>query len=208
MNPGGWEIKAEKEGYDASVVSIDLVAGETRDMTFQLGVPGDGFIRIVASPYADFYLNGQKVLTEKRQATLQVGSTERHTVELRHPPSFGRIALDNIRVSPGDTLDLGRKVFTYGSLTISSNMAVHVVVDGENLEGQTPTRIERIAVGEHLISVHREGLFIREAQLVGAGGGGGQTLSPVNPGSRLPQYRVQIAENQQVAVRFEMNRSE
>jgi serine/threonine protein kinase len=206
MPAGMWEVKVEKEGYPEKSATIDLPKGETEDLTFSLAPPGDGFVNVVVAPYADIYLNGERVASEQRRAVLKVPSGKTHNIELRHPPSFGRMVLDGVRVSANDTLDLGRKVFNYGSLTVSSNMAVHVVVDGTTLDGQTPLRLEKVGTGDHLISVYREGLFVRQAQLVNSNGDVIRTLSPMNTSDPRPRYRVKVVNGEQTVVRFEMNR--
>ncbi len=137
--------------------------------------PGRGHARVVISPFADVYLDG-KLIKEGAKVAVLEAAAGRHTVSLRHRPSYGRLDLPAFQIVPGETLALGRHSFqTTGTLRVAATPAAFVTVDGIDTGQQTPFLLEKLGAGEHTIGVRCPGYVVTGA--VSGGGGGALTVT-------------------------------
>lgn len=203
LEPGRWEIKLTLAGHQEESSGRTLLAGRTDEIFFPLkkqpAAGGNGYIDLVISPYADVYLDGQRVAQEARRAVLPVASGRKHAVSLRHPLTYGRIDLPEVQVAAGDTVSLGRHAFSFGSLAIAATPAAEVTIDGARTGQQTPFRLEPMAAGDHLISVLRPGFRIERAELLGDAGS--RELKATG-GSGPPQYAIRLREGEKLRLKF------
>jgi hypothetical protein len=199
---GVWEIRLELEGHKGRSAVVRVEPDETRRLSLDLEprTPeprGTGAIALVAYPYADVYLDGELVANEQRRVLIEAPAGLAHTVELRHPRTFGRIVLQNVTPARDDTLDLGRQAFRWGSLKIAANVAAFVTIDGKDLDRQTPVAVDPIAVGEHVVSARREGYYVQEIRRLGA-------ADPVPPAPGGDGFLLEIKENEELKIRIKL----
>ena len=188
---------------------MNLRPGERRDLPLGLEASapaappptGDGWLRVVVAPYADIYLNNQLVAEGSKVAVMTARAGVEHKVELRHPPTFGRLELTGLKVTAGDTLDVPRMMFRWGALRVGANVAAFVTLDGRELGQQTPYALGRLATGPHTLSAHLAGYRVERA-IQSLDDGSRRELQPVNPGSDELRYEVAVAEGEEVKVRF------
>jgi serine/threonine protein kinase len=162
--------------------------------------PERGHARVVISPFADVYLDG-KLVKEGAKVAVLAAAAGRHTVSLRHRPSFGRLDLPAFQIVPGETLALGRHSFqATGSLRVAATPAAFVTVDGIDTGQQTPFLLEKLGAGEHTIGVRCPGYVVTGA----ASGGGGVALTVTRGAGGEGQVRIRLAESQEIRIRFEL----
>jgi serine/threonine protein kinase len=162
--------------------------------------PGRGHARVVISPFADVYLDG-KLIREGAKVAVLEAAAGRHTVSLRHRPSYGRLDLPAFQIVPGETLALGRHSFqATGSLRVAATPAAFVTVDGLDTGQQTPFLLEKLGAGEHTIGVRCPGYDVTGA----VSGGGGGALTVTRGAGGEGQVRIRLAEDQEIRIRFEL----
>lgn len=214
LPPGRWRLRLRKEGYEESTRVITVEAERTAAASFTLRraardappPPTEGWIRLVASPFADVYLNGDKVATEVRGLVLEASASRRHTVELRHPPTFGLISLTGLEVAGGDTLDLGRQAFRWGSLAVSANIPAAMLLDGASQGAETRLlRLDRVGVGDHVLAISRPGFRVDRVTVLGAGGS--RDLEPLDPGATPLRFRIPVGDGTETRVRVQLVQS-
>jgi hypothetical protein len=144
---------------------------------------GEGYVQVVAVPFADVYVNGKLIQSQAKRVVAAVPATpgKRHVVELRHP-TFGSHKFDRVAVTAGDTTDLGRHDFKFGGLRVFCKPAVpaDVYVDGAKAERQTPFFSDRIGATKHKVGVTKEGFVVKEA-IVTDPSGAEKKLRPSGP---------------------------
>jgi hypothetical protein len=154
----------------------------------------------VISPFADVYLDG-KLIREGAKVAVLEAAAGRHTVSLRHRPSYGRLDLPAFQIVPGETLALGRHSFqATGSLRVAATPAAFVTVDGLDTGQQTPFLLEKLGAGEHTIGVRCPGYDVTGA----VSGGGGGALTVTRGAGGEGQVRIRLAEDQEIRIRFEL----
>jgi hypothetical protein len=209
LAPGLWEIRVEQDGYQGSSAVVRLQPGEKRELPVTLAVreavsPAtplpDGYIRLVVTPYADVYLDRELIAEGRKVLVMPVAAGRPHRLELRHPATYGHIVLADLVVASGDTLALDRQVFRWGSLKVGANVQASVTLDGKTLGSRTPCTVDRIAAGEHTLTVYREGFTVAQAVLIAADGS--HELTPVAGSADLPRFRIEIGEGLESRVRF------
>ena len=203
---GGWLVKVDKAGYEADSTAVAVQPGQMASAALRLKaktqVGGDGYLRLVISPYADVYLDGKRVKGGARVEVLKMTAGRAHQLELRHPEVVGALRRE-VRVTAAETTQV-RETFRWGTLRIAANVAATVTIDGVRMNRQTPLNVERILIGDHDIAAACEGHEVTAAYDVDAEN---QKLAPVNPGAASPQFRVRVNENQEKRVRFMLQRS-
>jgi serine/threonine protein kinase len=206
LETGEWEVRVEKGGYRGRTVIAQVAPDETGEISVDMSplpppVQGDGYLQMVISPKGDVYVDGKLAGKDERVVLLTVAGGKSHDVEIRHPLIFGRIALPNLRVAPGDTLDLGQQVFRWGSLNLAANVAGTVIIDGRELEDQTPFRLDHLAAGQHTIAVRRDGYRVRRAWQVQEGQ---RVQLPAGGRADSPHFTIQVAPDEKVKLQFEL----
>lgn len=204
---GGWLVKVDKAGYEADSTAVAVQPGRTASAVLRLKAKtppagGEGYLRLVVSPYADVYLDGKRVKEGARVEVLKMAAGRAHQLELRHPDVVGALRRE-VRVTAAETTQV-RETFRWGTLRIAANVAATVTIDGVRMSRQTPLNVERILIGDHDISAACEGHEVTAAYDVDAEN---QKLTPVNPGAASPRFRVRVNENQEKRVRFMLQRS-
>ncbi|MBN2171373.1 MAG: serine/threonine protein kinase [Candidatus Krumholzibacteriota bacterium] len=216
LPPGRWRLRLRKEGYEEATRTVTIVADRTETASFNLRrleaaappppPPTKGWIRLMAAPFADVYLDGEKVATEVRGVVVEAALGRRHTVELRHPPTFGLISLTGLEVAGGDTLDLGRQVFRWGSLAVSVNVPAAMLLDGASQGAEKRLlRLDRVGIGDHVLAISRPGFRVDRVTVLGAGAG--RDLEPLNPGATPARYRIPVGDGAETRVRVELVQS-
>jgi hypothetical protein len=173
---GSWEVSAELEGYEGQTGSVEVAPGAVAAIALALEKAepaGDGFVQLVIVPFADVYVNGKLIEKEAKRIVASVPSTpgKRNVVELRHP-SFGTYKFDRVAVTAGDTTDLGRYDFKFGTLRVFCKPAVaaDVFVDGKKESRQTPFLSDRVGAATHKVGVVKEGWIVKEVFAIDAAG--------------------------------------
>jgi serine/threonine protein kinase len=207
LEEGQWEIRLEKEGFKGRSKVYVVMAGVERPVSFNLDpvVPpkvDPGFVRVVISPYGDVYLNGELKDKATRVAVIEAKAGNKNQIRIQHGPTIGDIILKDFNVTPGDTLDLGRKIFNVGTLIVASNTNATIKVDGIALSGETPVTAERVLVGEHLISATKAGLTVDKLWVFGPDGK--VETEPVDPKAEELQYRINVVRGETLRIKFDL----
>ena len=207
LEQGKWEVRLEQEGYLGRSKVYDVMAGVERPVSFNLDplvAPkiDPGFIRVVISPFGDVYLNDELKDKGTRVAVVSAPVGTANKLRIHHSATIGDIILDNLKVTSGDTLDIGRQIFAVGTLIVASNTAAEVKIDGMALPGETPVTAERVLVGDHLLSISKKGLAVEKAWVFGPQGK--VEAQPVDPKAAEPQYRISLVKGETLRVKFDL----
>jgi serine/threonine protein kinase len=175
---GAWDVEAQQDGYEAATgsgtVARDVVASVALTLRRKQDRPpapvGDGYARIVASPFADIYLDGRIFATEQRLAVLPLASGKSHDIELRHR-TFGTKTFKNVKAAPGDTVDLGRFEFRWGHVRVFCKPPVpaDLLIDGSQVDRQTPFS-DQISAGTHRFQVRKSGYRVADVTVTAPDG--------------------------------------
>jgi hypothetical protein len=103
-------------------------------------------------------------------------------------------------VAAGDTVSLGRQIFTFASLAVAATPAADLYVDGVRVGQQTPARVDPIAAGDHRISVSKSGFKIIRAEILFDGGS--REIPASGSMGGLPAYPINLRENEKLRVKF------
>jgi serine/threonine protein kinase len=212
LKAGAWEVRAELDGYVGQSKVVTLAAGADRDLVMALNPAappkptGPGYVKLVIRPYGDVLVDGEQVATEVRAAVLEVAAGTR-SLRIRHPAIIGEIVLANLAVGSGDTLDLGQQRLQFGGVTVAASVpgAVQLVIEGKELDGDSPLTAERVLTGRRYLAVNKAGFVVEKAWLFAASGK--QELVAQTSGRRAGQYEVNIVEGQTLRVKFDLRSS-
>ncbi len=160
---------AERTAYDAAKAALDKVAAAPATPPVEPPAPTEapkpapgattGTIVVKVSPYADFYVDGQKLDGNKAQfrTTVKPGP---HTILVKHP-SLGQREW-TITVAAGETRTLENDFTTLaGSIFVTSEPTWgDIYMDGVRIGHTTPWTISPVPPGRHDITVVREGYIV------------------------------------------------
>ena len=204
---GSWEIRLEKDGYVGKSKVFGVRQDQERALSFTLSpvpppVTGPGYFRLVVVPYGDVFLDGELKVKGKKLAVIPADAGRKHRLRIHHGATLGDIVIADVKVSSGDTLNLGRKIFTVGHLKIGANPQAKVLLDGVELSGFTPLDLERVLVGDHVLSASKPGFVVDKAWLFGPDGK--VELKPTNPGEANLRYRIHLVKNETLKIKFDL----
>jgi len=207
LEAGNWDVRVELAGHDPAGVRGTVLADSTRRYNFALkktvvAPQPDGYVSMIISPYGDVYVDGEKRASEEKRTVLALASNKSHQLELRHEQTFSTLRIADVRVTPGDTLNLSRQAFSWGSLAVSANTDCEMMIDGQWFDSRRLLELARIGVGEHEISIRRPG-FVADAVTMLAGSDRIE-LEPINAGENPARFKVTIPEGREIKVRFRM----
>ncbi|MBI4828803.1 MAG: PEGA domain-containing protein [Nitrospinae bacterium] len=165
---GSHKVAVSMKGYKPFAASAKITAGQKTEIAARLEKLGFGAIRFAASPWADIYMNNEKVgATPKVVENIPEGQV---TVKLVNPAY--KPFSQTVKVAPNETAAVSH-AFTdteleaaegtaaaparTGSLNITSTPAGQVFVDGKAY-GETPKLITELAAGPHMVIIRRPGL--------------------------------------------------
>ena len=202
---GRWEIRLQKDEHVGRSYVLEVPADGRKEFAATLApVPrGPGWIKVVAVPYADMYVDGELQESSTKLAFLEVAGGRDVRVELRHPEIFGYHRLDGLNVAPGETLQVPPHRFRITSLSVGARPWGRVVLDGRTLAGETPLKLDLVAAGEHRISVVRDGFRATGAWL--RTDTGRQPLERLADANGRPVYRLDLDPDRAASILFELS---
>ena len=175
---GTHKVAVSLKGYKPFAASAKITAGQKTDIAAKLEKLGFGAIRFTASPWADIYVNNEKVgSTPKVMENIPEGQV---TVKLVNPAY--KPFSQTVRLAANETAAVSH-AFTEaemeaaegaaaapaktGSLKITATPAGQVFVDGK-AHGETPVVVTDLAAGPHTVVVRRPGLsdYKREINII------------------------------------------
>jgi serine/threonine protein kinase len=204
---GRWEIRLEKDGFLGQSKVFGVTENTQRALDFNLApvhVPSSepGFFQVVIVPYGDVYLDGELFVKDKKLVRVPASPREGHELRIVHGATVGDFVMSDLKVASGDTLDLGRKIFSVGGLKVGANTQAQVLLDGVEIQGSLPLSEERVLVGDHVLFIRKPGLVVDKAWVYGDSGK--MELPALNPGSANSGYRITIKKNETLRIKFDM----
>lgn len=211
LEAGTWELRVEKSGYRGQSKVVTVYEDQERSVDFELvsrtpppaAATGPGWFRLVVSPFGDIYLNGNQVASSERVAVIQAAAGQNHTIRIHHGPTVGDIVLRNQKTTAGDTISLGRQFFDVGSLRVAANYPCRLTVDGSSVEGQTPLALERVLVGERILTAEKNNFVVDKLWRVEAGGQRVE-IRPIDANASPRRYRVDIESGNELRIKFDL----
>jgi len=103
LEAGSWEIRIEFADHEGQSHVLNIPAEGHKNFHAELEpiVRGPGWLKVVAVPYADIYLDGELKKSGEKLAYLEATSDRDHAVEFRRPALFGVHRVEGLRVAPG-----------------------------------------------------------------------------------------------------------
>ncbi len=204
---GDWEFRAEKSGLIGRSKVFRVKEGSQRSLAFALApvqAPSSdpGYFKVVVVPFGNAFLDGDLVVEGKKVILVPAAPGVGHELRISHGPTLGSFVMSDKKVASGDTLNLGRKIFSVGGLKVGANTQAQLQLDGIEISGTLPLDAPRVLAGDHLLTIAKPGLIVEKAWLYGAGGKA--ELLPVNPGSPESGYPITIVKNQTLHIKFDL----
>ncbi len=175
--PGKYMISLVSKEYDIvpAMKIINLTAGDTASVSFKVKrreLENSGLVRIkTASEDANVFIDNefQGKISVNSQFVLSPG---RHTVAIEKDNYIAIPAERLITIAPNDTVDLSfrltaeeksrksvsRRAVAYGIVEVNSNINdADIYLDGKKTPYKTDYVFQRIPLGQHIISLKKEG---------------------------------------------------
>lgn len=161
LSPGTITVKVEKEGFRPQERRVKLEAGERNAVSFQLEPVRlqPGRLEVFASPFGQFYVDGKLEGANVGRIQVQVEAGQ-HDVRVEHPLFHSRV-WERVEVKPGETVTL-RHAFSredaVGSLRVGVSRGWgRVFLDGVDTGKDAPCVLDDVAVGQHTVTLRRDG---------------------------------------------------
>ena len=142
------------DGYEEQTQTVRLEAGRTEvlSVSLQAAVPQTGQLVIRVSPFADYWIDGQKVGTNIGRV-----SAGTHDVRVQHP-LFKAHEWKATRVQAGERTTLRHDFVAadaFGSLRVTVRGGWgQIHVDGQDTGKVSPNVVDQVAVGRRVVSLH------------------------------------------------------
>ncbi|VAX22329.1 Serine/threonine protein kinase [hydrothermal vent metagenome] len=167
---GDHKVTIKKPGYRSFTKKIKIKSAKTAEISAKLDKLGFGSLRVTAIPWADIYINNNKIGPTPR--LIEKAQEGKISIKLVNPgfEPYSKVAW----LKKGERLEIFHK-FTEaealtkpsgksgdqiegetGSLKITSKPSGMVFIDGK-AEGETPVIATGLAIGPHEIVIKREG---------------------------------------------------
>jgi len=207
LDVGDWEIRLEKDGFKGQSKVYGVKENTEKALSFSLAPiqvlsMEPGFFRCVVVPYGDVYLDGKRVQEGKKLVLVPATPRVKHELRIQHGPTLGDFVMSDLTVASGDTMNLGRKIFSVGGLKVGANTQIQVLLDGKEIPGSLPVEAPRILVGEHILTINHPGKIVEKAWLFGDKGK--TELQALKPGLSDSGYRITIAKDKTLLIKFDL----
>ncbi|MDY0108335.1 MAG: serine/threonine-protein kinase [Candidatus Krumholzibacteria bacterium] len=205
VESGRWELRFEHTDYQGRSYIVEVDAGQVRQLraTLQPTPRGPGWLRLAVAPFADIYVDGDLRKAGANVAYVEVPSGRRHLVEYRRDDIFGYHRIEGVQAAPGETLQVRPHRFDVASLAVRATPWAHLVLNGRQLEGETPMAFEHIAAGQHRVAVVRSGFRVVGAWL--RTDDGRQPLPRLADLDGQPVFRLDLSRGQAARLEFELS---
>jgi serine/threonine protein kinase len=205
VETGRWELRFEHADHQGRSYIVEVGEGEERSLRASLQpIPrGPGWLRLVVTPFADIYVDGDLRKAGTNLAYVEVPSGRRHLVEYRRDDIHGYHRIENLQAAAGETLQAPPHRFDLASLAVRASPWARVMINGRLLDGETPLAIEHIAAGQHRVTAVRPGFRVAGAWL--RTDSGRQALPRLADENGQPMFRLDLVRGQAARLEFELS---
>ena len=203
LDVGEWEVRITKVGYQERTVKATVAEGRTTPVDVTLTPAGPGTIRLVVKPSGDVTLNGKVIGEGITEVSLEVPSGTTHRLTVRNPELLGFHSWGDVKVEPGQVLDLGTHEFRVGRVIVTTDPRIpcDVHIDGTIMDRQSPFRRD-IATGSHYVRVELPAYRIDRVEVEGATTDSQRIIDGSSLGTRGVEIRV--ADDETVRLKFHL----
>ena len=153
LQNGSYNVRVMKEMFSLSEKSFLVKDNETTVANMVLN-PNFATLSLNTDPASDIFIDGERVAKGQWNGRLSSGT---HLVEARKPSHRNSSLKVNLSNGENKTLTITNPEPIYSMLDINSQpMGAKILIDGEDF-GTTPRVIKNILVGEHTLSLVKQG---------------------------------------------------
>ena len=153
LQSGSYNVRVMKEMFSLSEKSFLVKDNETTVANMVLN-PNFATLSLNTDPASDIFIDGERVAKGQWNGRLSSGT---HLVEARKPSHRNSSLKVNLSNGENKTLTIPNPEPIYSMLDINSQpMGAKILIDGEDF-GTTPRVIKNILVGEHTLSLVKQG---------------------------------------------------
>ena len=153
LQSGSYNVRVMKEMFSLSEKSFLVKDNETTVANMVLN-PNFATLSLNTDPASDIFIDGERVAKGQWNGRLSSGT---HLVEARKPSHRNSSLKVNLSNGENKTITLPNPEPIYSMLDINSQpMGAKILIDGEDF-GTTPRVIKNILVGEHTLSLVKQG---------------------------------------------------
>ena len=153
LQSGSYNVRVMKEMFSLSEKSFLVKDNETTVANMVLN-PNFATLTLNTDPASDIFIDGERVAKGQWNGRLSSGT---HLVEARKPSHRNSSLKVNLSNGENKTITLPNPEPIYSMLDINSQpMGAKILIDGEDF-GTTPRVIKNILVGEHTLSLVKQG---------------------------------------------------
>ena len=153
LQSGSYNVRVMKEMFSLSEKSFLVKDNETTVANMVLN-PNFATLSLNTDPASDIFIDGERVAKGQWNGRLSSGT---HLVEARKPSHRNSSLKVNLSNGENKTLTIPNPDPIYSMLDINSQpMGAKILIDGEDF-GTTPRVIKNILVGEHTLSLVKQG---------------------------------------------------
>ena len=153
LQSGSYNVRVMKEMFSLSEKSFLVKDNETTVANMVLN-PNFATLSLNTDPASDIFIDGERVAKGQWNGRLSSGT---HLVEARKPSHRNSSLKVNISNGENKTVTIPNPEPIYSMLDINSQpMGAKILIDGEDF-GTTPRVIKNILVGEHTLSLVKQG---------------------------------------------------
>ena len=153
LQSGSYNVRVMKEMFSLSEKSFLVKDNETAVANMVLN-PNFATLSLNTDPASDIFIDGERVAKGQWNGRLSSGT---HLVEARKPSHRNSSLKVNLSNGENKTITLPNPEPIYSMLDINSQpMGAKILIDGEDF-GTTPRVIKNILVGEHTLSLVKQG---------------------------------------------------
>ena len=153
LQSGSYNVRVMKEMFSLSEKSFLVKDNETTVANMVLN-PNFATLSLNTDPASDIFIDGELVAKGQWNGRLSSGT---HLVEARKPSHRNSSLKVNLSNGENKTLTIPNPEPIYSMLDINSQpMGAKILIDGEDF-GTTPRVIKNILVGEHTLSLVKQG---------------------------------------------------
>ena len=153
LQSGSYNVRVMKEMFSLSEKSFLVKDNETTVANMVLN-PNFATLSLNTDPASDIFIDGERVAKGQWNGRLSSGT---HLVEARKPSHRNSSLKVNLSNGENKTVTIPNPEPIYSMLDINSQpMGAKILIDGEDF-GTTPRVIKNILVGEHTLSLVKQG---------------------------------------------------